>query len=122
RAVVGYVRMKSYSIRAMEEREREIRRQAEGAMRERLSGWRRAVYFRVLEWARRAVRDRERLRFGRTRAFGLTRQLFRAMGKNLVKLGALKDAHDVFYLTVDELFAWAEGRAVTIDLAGLVGV
>jgi phosphohistidine swiveling domain-containing protein len=121
-AVVSYVRMKSYSIRAMEEREGEIRRQAEGAMRERLSGWRRALYFRVLEWARRAVRDRERLRFARTRAFGLTRQLFRAMGKNLVKLGALKDAHDVFYLTVDELFAWAEGRAVTIDLAGLVGV
>ena len=121
-AVASYVRMRSYSIRAMEEREAEIGRKAEALLRERLSGWRRAVYFRVLEWARRAVRDREKLRFARTKAFGLTRRLFRAIGNNLVKLGVLKDARDVFYLTTDELFAWVEGRAVTIDLGSLVGL
>ncbi|MGH7325833.1 MAG: PEP/pyruvate-binding domain-containing protein, partial [Candidatus Rokuibacteriota bacterium] len=119
-AVASYVRMQSYSVGALEQREAEIRDKAEAVARTRLSGWRRVVYFRVLSWARQAVRDRERLRFARTRSFGLARQLFRAMGKNLVKLGVLRDTADVFYLTVDELITWVEGRAVTIDLGRLV--
>jgi pyruvate,water dikinase len=118
-AVASYVRMKTYSVREMEAREMAIRREAEAVVRHRLRGWRRAVYLAVLRWTRRAVRDREKLRFARTKAFGLARRLFRAMGENLVKLGALETAGDVFYLTVDELVAWIEGRPLNTDLAAL---
>lgn len=119
-AVCAYVRTKNYSIEAMEKREIEIRSQAEKQVRGRLSGFKRLVYFWILKQARRVVGIRENLRFSRTKIFGVIRHLFRAMGQNLVDLGLLRDAQDIFYLTVDEIFSFIEGRAVTIDLEQLV--
>ncbi|MES1172336.1 MAG: PEP/pyruvate-binding domain-containing protein [Bacteroidota bacterium] len=118
-AIAGYLRGGTYAVAAMEEREAGIRQRAEGVVRARLRGVRRAIFFAVLRLARSAVRDRERLRFGRTKTFGLARRLVRAMGQNLVSLGRLAAVDDVFYLTVDELVAYAEGRTVTEDLGGL---
>ena len=46
--------------------------------------------------------------------------LFRPIGDNLVDLGLLKERQDVFYLTVEEIFAFVEGRAVTNNIPGLV--
>ena len=120
RAISAYVRTKNYSIEAMEKREIEIRSQAEAQVRARLSGFRRRIFFWILKQARRVVGIRENLRFSRTKIFGVIRHLFRAMGRNLVDLGLLKDAQDIFYLTVDEIFSFIEGRAVTIDLERLV--
>ncbi|GAC1699388.1 MAG: hypothetical protein NVS9B3_16400 [Gemmatimonadaceae bacterium] len=99
-----------------------MRPAAEERARAVLSGPRRWVYFRVVRWVRRAMRDREMLRFERTRSFGITRRLFRGMGANLVRLGALDDEHDVFHLTLDELTAYIEGRSVCADLRALVVV
>ena len=66
------------------------------------------------------MRHRENLRFARTKLFGVFRDLFRAIGDNLVDLGLLKERQDVFYLTVEEIFAFVEGRAVTNNIPGLV--
>ena len=38
----------------------------------------------------------------------------------MVDLGLLKERQDVFYLTVEEIFAFVEGRAVTNNVSGLV--
>lgn len=83
------------------------------------------------------VKHRENLRFARTKIWGVVRNLFRAVGMNLYKLGIIKEEQvcacilhyysifiissfkDVFYLTVDELHAYVEGRSVTNDLAAL---
>lgn len=46
--------------------------------------------------------------------------VFRAIGDNFVDLGLLKERQDVFYLTVEEIFAFVEGRAVTNNVSGLV--
>jgi phosphohistidine swiveling domain-containing protein len=118
-AIAGYLRGGTYAVATMEEREAAIRRKAEELVRARLTGPRRALFFAVLRLARRAVRDRERLRFGRTKTFGLARRLVRAMGQNLVSLGQLGAVDDVFYLTIEELAAYIEGRAVTSELGGL---
>jgi pyruvate,water dikinase len=118
-AIAGYLRGGTYAVAKMEEREAAIRRKAEDTVRARLGWGRRAIYWAVLRLARRAVRDRERLRFGRTKTFGLARRLVRAMGQNLVRLGRLGAVDDVFYLTIEELGAAVEGRPVTSDLAGL---
>ena len=48
------------------------------------------------------------------------RDLFRAIGDNLVDLGLLRERQDVFYLTVEEIFAFVDGRAVTNNIPGLV--
>ena len=119
-AVASYVRMKAYSIEKMEEREQEIRRQAECKVREKLGGPKRWAYFWVLRLARKGVRNRENLRFARTKIFGIVRHIFQDMGARFVALGVLRNPHDIFYLTVDEIFAFIEGRPSTLALLELV--
>ena len=71
---------------AMEEREKSIRRDAEtrafGTIR---SGWRRMVFRQVLANARLGVKNRENMRFARTRIYGLLRELLRAIGEDFAR-------------------------------------
>ena len=121
-AIGSYVARKTYSIDEMEKREGLIRDRAEGVIRDKLSGVRSIVYRWVLKNARNAVRDRENLRFQRTKTFGLVRRLFRATGKKLHQLGALDAPRDVFFLTIDELSGFMEGRATCLNLKGIAAV
>jgi rifampicin phosphotransferase len=75
---------------------------------------------RVLAIAKNRVRDRENLRFERTRIFGRARRVFLAMGRELVAHGLLREPRDVFFLTVQELLGAIEGFAVSSNLEGLV--
>lgn len=119
-AVASYVRMKSYSIEAMEVREAEIRKKAESRVDEGLGGvfaYPKRLFFNwVLKHARSAVRDRENLRFDRTKTFGIVRHLFRGFGQNLNQLGAIESPSDVFYLTIEEIISYTEGRASSLQL------
>ena len=121
-SVQSYVRMKNYSVQELERREAAIRKDAEEKMRTILSPLRHWIYNRILRWTRRAVHDRELLRFARTRTFGVTRRLFRGMGTNFVRLGVLKDQSDIFYLTLDEIISFQEGRTVLTDFKRLVAI
>ncbi len=118
-AIARYVRDRSYDIDAMVQREKAIRAAAEQRIDSALSGWKRPAYRWVLRQARRTVRLRENLRFDRTRIFGLARHLFRGVGLQLVRLQVLASVDDVFYLTVDEIYAFVEGRLAVTDLGGL---
>jgi pyruvate,water dikinase len=89
-------------------RERAIRAAAEAQVRARLSPPRRAFYQWVLVRARRRVRDRENLRFERTRVFGVVRRIVLALGRALAQQGRIAETRDVFYLTRAELFATFE--------------
>ncbi len=119
-SIVSYVRTGSYAIGDMETRERQIRAAAEGKVKAKLSGPRLLLYWWVLKQARRAVKNRENLRFARTKIFGVSRHLFRAMGRKLTALNVLGGEHDIFYLTVEEIGAYIEGRALTGSLKALV--
>lgn len=119
-SIASYVRTKSYSIQKMEEREREIRGAAEAKVREKLSGIKLSIYFWVLKHTRKAVRNRENLRFARTKVFGVARHLFRGIGLNLTRLGLLDNPKDVFFLTVEELIAFVEGRAISVNFKVIV--
>ncbi|MFW7380026.1 MAG: phosphoenolpyruvate synthase [Oligoflexus sp.] len=121
-SVAGYVRTKSYRIDEMEKREREIRSHAESEVRKHLSGPRLMIFFWILKQARKAVKNRENLRFARTKIFGVSRHLMRAIGKNLYRLGHLTDPQDVFYMTVEEIIAFHEGRSVTLSIQELVAL
>lgn len=119
-AVASFVRMKNYSIEAMEARRCAVRADAEKVVAERLSGLQNRIYRFVLNRARIAVRDREDLRFVRTNSFGVIRRLFRAMGKSLHELGVIAHARDVFFLTMDEIVAFSEGRSLALDFRAVV--
>lgn len=79
----------------------------------------RAVARAMLGWAKSRVRDRENLRYERTRIFGRARRLFLAMGRQFHAHGLLADPRDVFLLTVHEVLGAIEGFATSADLAGL---
>ena len=99
-----------------------VRAEAESFVRARLSGARRRTFFHVLRQARARIRDRENLRFERTRVFGAVRRIFRGLGHRLQELGRLEHHRDVFYLTVDDTFAAVAGTGVTVDLRPLVAL
>jgi phosphohistidine swiveling domain-containing protein len=74
----------------------------------------------LVSWAKARVRDRENLRFERTRLFGRVRRIFLALGARLSAAGVLEQQRDVFNLTVDELLGAVEGAGITQDLKALV--
>lgn len=102
--------------------ERAMRADAESRVFGALSGPKLWIFQWVLNRARRRVRDRENLRFLRTRIFARVRDLFRALGKHMHSAGALEHPKDVFWLTVEEVFGWVRGTTVTVNLAGIAAV
>lgn len=101
-----------------------LRRHAEQRVAAALAGkpLRRWLFGWVLKNARRSVRDRENLRFERTRVFGRARQIFRELGQRFYAGGFLDDPADVFYLEVDEICGVVEGTATSTDLRGLAAL
>lgn len=102
--------------------ERERRHEAERRFLSAFSGRQRSSAQRALRSARASVKNRENMRLARTRLFGLYRDIYRAAGRELHRAGRLDDAQDVFYLTIEELESYHEGRAVCADLGGLARV
>ena len=80
----------------------------------------RAMATRVLRQARARVRQRENLRFERTRLFGRVRNVFRECGKRLHAEGTLDSPDDVFYLQVEEILGYVNGTGVSSGLRGLI--
>lgn len=74
----------------------------------------------VIREARARMRDRENLRFERTRVFGRARRIMRALGDRLVERGLLDDPRDVFWLAREELFGAVEGTSLTSELRPIV--
>jgi phosphohistidine swiveling domain-containing protein len=100
------------------------RRQAERRALAALSGHpiRRLVFRWVLANARARIRDRENLRFERTRVFGRVRRILVELSRRFYALGALDDPRDIFSLELDEALGFVEGTATTADLKGLIAV
>jgi pyruvate,water dikinase len=83
---------------------------------------RRVVFRWVLAHARERVRERENLRFERTRVFGRVRRIFVELGRRFAALDLLDGPRDVFYLEVEEVLGYVTGTVTTTDLRGLVAV
>lgn len=75
---------------------------------------------RTLEKARTLVSSRENLRYERTRAFGIVREIFSAIGRRFHADGIIESDRDIFYLTKEELFSFIEGTSVTQDIKALI--
>ncbi len=102
--------------------EEKIRLAAEKELHEKLRGkpvkkW---MLLSTLRKARDLVSSRENLRYERTRAFGIVRELFSQIGKNFYSENIINDARDIFYLTKEEIFSYIEGTAVTQNLKALI--
>jgi phosphohistidine swiveling domain-containing protein len=83
---------------------------------------RRRIAKACVGWTKARVRDRENLRFERTRIFGYTRRVFLALGREFTARGLLGEARDVFFLTKDEVLGAVEGYGLSPDLKSLVAL
>ena len=77
--------------------------EADDYLDEHLGGIRRRAYDRLRHRVARAAACRERVRFARTRAFGMIKRMVRAMGRDLADRGVIDDFTDVFWLHLDEV-------------------
>ncbi|WP_330230705.1 PEP-utilizing enzyme [Nocardia sp. NBC_00508] len=105
-------------------REQAIRRAAEGtAARLFARNPVQRIAFRLaLRLAREHVKQRENMRLGRSRSFGLVKRVFREYGRQLHMAGLLDDPRDVFWLTYEEIAALTRGTAVDTDAARTVAL
>lgn len=110
------------TLEDMRNREERIRNEAESRAEAKLGIFKRVIFFWSLKHARRAVRNRENLRFCRTRVYGIVRTIFCNMGRDLVNRGALDRYEDIFYLSIDEVTGTVEGTNPIMDLKALVKV
>ena len=94
--------------------------QAQDYLDAHLRGPRRWLYEVVRRRVQSALADRERLRFCRTRAFGSAKRMLRALGRDLVRAGAIAEFQDVFYLRLAELTGAYEGTADPAGFRDLV--
>lgn len=98
-----------------------LRRHAEQRLENALrrQPWRRFLLSNVLRIARARVRDRENMRFERTRVYGRVRAVFVEAGKKMQQLGVLRRWDDVFYLEQSEVVRFATGTGSSGQLSGL---
>jgi len=102
----------------------DIRRRAETQVSKALQT--RRIKSQLFQWilknARHRVRDRENLRFERTRLFGHIRRLFVELGKHFAALDRIQTPKDIFYLEVDEIMGIVEGTTSTTNLKALIAI
>jgi pyruvate,water dikinase len=104
--------------------ETNIRGEAEKQVRSALrrKPVRRLLFGWVLRNARARVRDRENLRFERTRLFGRVRRILLELGRKFYALDLIDQPRDVFYLEVEECLGYVSGTITCTDLRGLVAL
>jgi pyruvate,water dikinase len=104
--------------------EQDKRRAAEDRVRNALGfrPLRRIIFGWVLHNARERVRDRENLRFERTRLFGRVRAIVVELGRKLHALDLIDEPRDIFYLEIGEALGFVDGITSTTDLRSLVAL
>jgi pyruvate,water dikinase len=100
----------------------DLRAIAEARVNESLSAspLRRFVFAATLRLARARVRDRENLRFERTRVYGRVRAIFVEIGDRLRELDLLRKRDDIFYLSVEEIGGIVRGTGCMSRVSDLV--
>jgi phosphohistidine swiveling domain-containing protein len=118
----NYLRQGITDLSAYEAHKGELRAGAETAVRRHLPWCKRLVYCWALTHARKSVRNRENTRFARTRAYGVARSMFQAMGEALASSGVLREPRDIFYLELDEIYGLHQGTLTVSNLPALVAL
>ncbi|MFQ5788697.1 MAG: PEP/pyruvate-binding domain-containing protein, partial [Thermodesulfobacteriota bacterium] len=105
-----------------EKHERAIRQKAESDLQQKLKNQKifliipkLGLYRWVLNNARRAIKNRENQRFCRTEAYSLIRTIMRAIGRQWQDKGIIDNAEDIFYLEIDEIGSFIEGKPLCKD-------
>lgn len=120
----NYLRDELFDSKRYHERESRIREEAEKTVFSRIkAGAGRLALNRfkkdLAKW-RSAVRNRESMRLERTRLFGMFRDIFLALGAYLANHQVIDEKRDIFYLSLDELNQWINGRLVQTGFRNMI--
>lgn len=118
-AVISFLKMKNTSVEEIIAKEKQTSITAEKVIYDNLSGAKLRFYLFILKHARMAVKDREDLRLLRTNIFGICRRIFKSLGQRFYELELIEAPMDIFYLSVDEIVAYQEGRSFEVDFKAL---
>ena len=104
--------------------EEELRKNGEASVKKALKNkpFKKAFFNYWLRVTRTLVSNRENLRYERTRAFGVARSIFSAIGKQFYAESIINQSRDVFYLTKDEIFDFIKGASSNRDLKSLITI
>lgn len=104
--------------------EQELRQAAEAKVKSALKNkpFKKLIFRYFLKRARVLVSSRENLRYERTRAFGVVRELFCNIGKQFYAEGLIYDSRDIFFLTKEEIFDYIKGTSVNYSLKDLIAL
>lgn len=89
-------------------------------LRTRLNPLQRWTFARARSRVRTAIQARETVRFCRSRAFGVARRMFRAIGEGLAGESVLETGRDVFHLRLEEIRGCFDGTVSHRELRPLV--
>ncbi|KPA16320.1 pyruvate, water dikinase, partial [Candidatus Magnetomorum sp. HK-1] len=106
----NYLKKDPVNLIEMEEKEKAIRAKAEEIVFKTISPTLKPIFTHVLRNARKAIKNRETLRFMRTKIFGIMRSMINAIGRNFTNDGLILHPKDIFFLHFDEIIQLVEGR------------
>ena len=112
------------TLNTLAENEEKFRNEAEAqafsAIKSKLGSRKLAKFKKDLTKLREAVKNRENMRLARTRVFGIYRSMFLEIGNQLAFYGFLDNPRDIFYLTIEEIYAFNDGRSVQTVMKPIV--
>ncbi|MFL5754491.1 MAG: PEP/pyruvate-binding domain-containing protein [Bacteroidia bacterium] len=122
RIIKSYVEQGITSANSHSDMDTRMRREAESKVKKALAGkpFKKVLFNYFLKRSRILVSSRENLRYERTRAFGMVRELFCAIGNKFYAEGITTRPRDIFYLTKEEIFDHIKGTSVNIKPAELI--
>ena len=115
-------RIKDKEIVEIDENKNRIAAEKKVNRRLKMKPFQKAKFNYLLKQARYTVKNRENLRFERTLLFGRVRELFLRIGFILASMNVIEEKRDIFYLEVDEILFYIDGKSTTNNLKELIAI
>ena len=62
----------------------------------------------------KGINNREISRLNRSRLYGMARTIFTSIAKNFKNEGSINEVSDIFYLTIEEIFSFIDGKQIDL--------
>jgi pyruvate,water dikinase len=119
-----YINQGPFDLENIKNKEQNLRLKAEKVVNQSLNNkpLKKIIFNFILKNAREKIKNRENLRFERTRVFACIRDIFLETGKKLSLENIINETDDIFYLTTDEVFSYAHGTAISANLKDIISL
>lgn len=112
----NYLRNESISIEELENNENSIRSDSYKYVNSHISGIKKQFYYWLLQKAQDSISRREKLRFCRTKIYGVVRAIFNGIGKQYALREIIEKPRDIFYLELQEILGSYDGTLTVQNL------